>query len=83
MTRSTRLLAFLQLSMLKKSGTYDTLAIFRIPASQRRLEKGPEHETVGIFLTFNGKKSPEHETVCSFGTSDSKKGPDYLKNSFW
>ena len=64
--RSTRLLAFLQLSMLKKSGTYDTLAIFRTPAAQRRLEKGPEHKTVGIFRTFNGKKSPEHETVGIF-----------------
>ena len=61
--RSTRLLAFLLLSMAKKARTYDTLAIFRIPAAQRRLEKGPEHETVGIFGTFNGKKSPEHKTV--------------------
>jgi hypothetical protein len=66
MTRSTILLAFLQLSMLTKSRDYDTLAIFGIPAAQRRLEKGPEHETVCIFLTFNGKKSPEHETVGIF-----------------
>ena len=52
--------------MAKKARTYDTPTIFRIPAAHRRLEKGPEHETVGIFHTFNGKKSPEHETVCIF-----------------
>ena len=50
--------AFLQLAMLKKSGTYDTPAIFRIPASQRRLEKGPEHETIGIFSHFQWQKRP-------------------------
>ena len=59
-------MAFLLLSMAKKARTYDTPAIFRIHVAQRRLEKGPEHETVGIFRTFNGKKSPEHETVGIF-----------------
>ena len=52
--------------MAKKARTYDTLAIFRIPAAQRRLEKGPEHETVGIFRIFNSKKGLDHETVGIF-----------------
>ena len=47
--RSTRLLAFLPLYMLKKSGTYDTLANFKF----WHLKNDPEHETVGIFATFN------------------------------
>ena len=37
------------LSMLKTSGTYDTLAIFK----SLLLEEGPEHDTVGIFPNFN------------------------------
>ena len=52
--------------MAKEARTYDTLAIFRIPAAQRKLENGPEHETVGIFGTFSGKNGPEHETVGLF-----------------
>ena len=31
-----------------------------------KVKNGPEHETVGISSTSNGKKSPEHETVGIF-----------------
>jgi hypothetical protein len=55
-------LAFLPLSIPKKARTYDTVAIFRIPAPQ----KGPEQETVGIFATFNTKKRPGPTILLQF-----------------
>jgi hypothetical protein len=50
--RSTGLMAFLQVYMLEKSGTYDTLPNLKF----WHLTNDPEHDTVGIFATFNAHK---------------------------
>ena len=53
--RSTRLFALFAVLMAKRARTYDTLAFFKFLLNKT----GPEHETVGLFATFHGKKGPD------------------------